>query len=165
MTNRQLYICTQCHEFWSSAKEAHTCPSCGAPVCPVEQDYAAYAAWSPEEKAAFKADYIACHDFSGYQAAPSARPAHGAGAEQEMLDQPFDWIGMLDKMTNISLLLILLCAVILFFVMAANGGVSVLLGLLASAGLVVAGLASAAMMKIFIGMAKDLKAVRQKLEA
>ena len=161
MTNRQLYICTQCHEFWSSAKEAHTCPSCGAPVCPGEQDYAAYAAWSPEEKAAFKADYIARHDFSGYQATSTRTTA----AEQETLDQPFDWIGMLDKMTNISLLLILLCAVILFFVMAANGGVSVLLGLLASAGLVVAGLASAAMMKIFIGMAKDLKAVRQKLEA
>lgn len=163
MSYRKLYVCTQCHEFWSSAKEAQSCPGCGAPVCPVDLDYDTYAAWTPEEKAAFKADYIASHDLTGYR--PASQPASEASGEYTSVDQPIDWIGALDKLTNVSLFVIILSAVIIFFAMAVNGGVSVLLGLLYAAILLVAGFASAACMKVFIGMARDLKAVRKKMGA
>lgn len=165
MNYRKLYVCTQCHEFWSSAKEAQSCPGCGAPVCPVDLDYETYAAWTPEEKAAFKADYIASHDLTGYRPTATSRPASEAGGGYTSLDQPTDWIGVLDKLTNISLFVIILSAVIIFFVMAVNGGISVLFGLLYAVILLVAGFASAACMKVFIGMARDLKAVRKKMDA
>lgn len=161
MSERKLYVCTHCHEFWSSAKDAVTCPGCGSPVLPVEQNYEQYAAWNAEEKAAFKARYVQEHDLTP--------PKHAAKVAMEQISGTVEndqfWINCLNTALNVSLFLFLLAAVIVFFACAVQGGIMVLVGLLTGALLLVLGLLSVAGMKIFIGMAKDLKAVRSKLGA
>lgn len=161
MSYRKLYVCTQCHEFWSSGKEAAACPACGSAVVPVEQDYEEYAAWTAEEKAAFKARYVQQHDLTP----PTGAAARTMEQTVEAVEDEQFWINSLNTVLNISLCLFLLAAVVVFFACAVQGGWSVLVGLLAAAGLVAAGFLSVAALKIFIGMAKDLKAIRQKLDA
>lgn len=159
MSYRKLYVCTQCHEFWSSAKEAATCPGCGSPVIPVEQDYEQYAAWTAEEKAAFKARYVQEHDITPPRSAASAMEQVSETVENDQF-----WINSLNTALNLSLFIFLLAAVITFFACAVQGGWSVLIGLLSAVLLVILGFLSVAGLKIFIGMARDLKAIRKKLD-
>ncbi len=163
MSQRKLYVCTKCHEFWSSNTPAVTCPGCGGAVCPVDQDYEAYSGWTQEEKAAFKEAYVAQHDLT-----PPARPAVradscGTSSASAQADADF-WINGLDTALNITLVVFILLAVVVFGVLAVNGGEGVLIGLLSAVAIGVAGFLTVAGMKIFIGMAKDLKAIRKKLD-
>lgn len=161
MSYRKLYVCTKCHEFWSSAKEATVCPGCDSPVLPVEQDYEQYAAWTAEEKAAFKARYVQEHDLTP----PKTAAAATMGQVSEKVEDDQFWINGLNTALNISLFIFLLASVVTFFGCAVQGDGMVLVGLLSAALLLVLGFLSVAGMKIFIGMAKDLKAIRKKMDA
>ena len=161
MNDRKLYVCTQCHEFWSSAKEATNCPGCGSPVVPVEQDYQQYAAWTAEERTAFKTRYVQEHDLTP----PKSTVSASMEQVSETVENDLFWINSLNTALNISLCVFLLAAVIVFFACAFQGGAAVLTGLLSAVVLTMLGFLSVAGMKIFIGMAKDLKAIRSKLDA
>ena len=163
MSQRKLYVCTKCHEFWSSATPAVSCPGCGSPVCPVEQDYDEYSGWTQEEKKAFKENYVAQHDLTVKpDAAEGARTEHG-DASASSADTDF-WIGGLDTALNITLVVFVLLAVVAFGMGAAGGDEGILIGLVSAVAILVAGFLTVAGMKIFIGMAKDLKAIRKKLD-
>lgn len=154
MSERKLYVCGSCHQFWSSDRAGVPCPSCGGRVYPVDKDYNAYAALSAEEKAAFKEEYLKTHTFEAAEAAPSRLSSL---AQDENL-----WIRGLDVALNITLGLCLVAAVILLIYYAAEEAFG--LGLLVAAALAVGGFLAVAGMKVFIGMAKDLKAIRNKME-
>lgn len=154
MSERKLYVCGNCHQFWSSDRAGVPCPSCGSKVYPVDKDYDAYAALSAEEKAAFKEEYLKTHTFEAVKAEP-------AGLSSFARDENL-WIRGLDIALNITLGLCLVAAVILLIYYAAEEAFG--LGLLVAAALAVGGFLTVAGMKVFIGMAKDLKAIRNKME-
>lgn len=163
MSQRKLYVCTKCHEFWSSATPAASCPGCGSPVCPVEQDYDEYAGWTQEEKKAFKENYVAQHDLTP-PPRPAVRPdAYGAPAAFAQTDTDF-WISGLDTALNITLVVFVLLAVVAFGIGVAGGDEGILIGLVSAVVILVVGFLTVAGMKIFIGMARDLKAIRKKLD-
>jgi hypothetical protein len=164
MSQRKLYVCTNCHEFWSSASPAISCPGCGSPVCPVEQDYDEYSGWTQEEKKAFKENYVAQHDLTAkLNPAGQARTEHG-DTSSAPADSDF-WIGGLDTALNITLVVFVLLAVVAFGIGVSGGDEGILIGLVSAVVILVAGFLTVAGMKIFIGMAKDLKAIRRKLDA
>jgi ABC-type nickel/cobalt efflux system permease component RcnA len=72
------------------------------------------------------------------------------------------WIRGLDVALNITLGLCLVAAVIVLIYYAAEEAFG--LGLLLAAALAVGGFLTVAGLKVFIGMAKDLKAIRNKME-
>lgn len=154
MSERKLYVCGSCHQFWSSDRAGVPCPSCGGRVYPVDQDYNAYAALSAGEKAAFKEEYLKTHAFEAAEAEPSRLSSL---AQDETL-----WTRGLDLALNITLGLCLVAAVIVLIYYAAEEAFG--LGLLLAVALAVGGFLTVAGMKVFIGMAKDIKAIRNKME-
>lgn len=156
MSERKLYVCGSCHQFWSSDRGGVPCPSCGGRVYPVDQDYHAYTALSPEEKAAFKEEYLKTHTFEAAEGEPEPF-RQSSLAQDETL-----WIRGLDVALNITLGLCLVAAVIVLIYYAAEEAFG--LGLLLAAALAVGGFLTVAGLKVFIGMAKDLKAIRNKME-
>lgn len=154
MSERKLYVCGTCRQFWSSDRAKVPCPSCGGKVYSVEMDYAAYTALSAEEKAKFKEEYLETHTF---EAVRSDAPEAASYAPDETL-----WTRVLDTALNVTLGLCFVAAVVLLIYYAAEEAFG--LGLLLAVALAVGGLLTVAGMKIFIGMAKDLKAIRNKME-
>ncbi len=164
MSERKLFVCSQCHEFWSSTQRATTCAQCGGPVCPVEQDYEEYASWTPEEKKAFKEQYVATHNLKATTSTYQEVVATATERTQTAQDSEF-WIGCLNMSLNVALVCFVLLAIVALFSIASLGGANVLTGIVSAVVIVVVGILSVAGMKIFIGMAKDLKAIRKKLDA
>ena len=154
MSERKLYVCTQCHGFWSALGGAPACPKCGGKVHQVDVDYDTYASWTAEEKADFKQSYINTHNFTDGPTSVFAKAA----------DTDF-WIRGVDLALNIAMVMFCIAAVVLLIVITAAGGVEgFFIDLLAAASLAVVGFLLVAGMKIFLGMAKDLKAIRSKME-
>lgn len=154
MSERKLYVCTQCHGFWSALGGAPACPKCGGKVHQVDVDYDTYASWTAEEKADFKQSYINTHNFTDGPTSVFTKAA----------DTDF-WIKGMDTALNITMVLFVVAAFITLIACVSSGRfVGLLVGLLAATALAIIGFLAVAGMKIFLGMAKDLKAIRNKIE-
>lgn len=153
MSERKLYVCTSCHGFWSALGGAPACPKCGGTVHQVEVDYDTYASWTAEEKANFKQSYLNTHNFSD---GPTAVFTKASDSDL--------WIKGMDTALNVTIALFAIMAVVVLIAGAAAGVAGFFIGLLAAALIGVIGFLAVAGMKIFIGMAKDLKAIRNKME-
>ena len=153
MSDRKLYVCANCHGFWSALGGAPACPKCGGKVHQVDVDYDTYASWTAEEKADFKQAYINTHDFSDGPTATLTKAA----------DTDF-WISGMDTALNVTIALFAIIAVVVLLAGTASGVEGFFIGLLAAAVIAVMGFLAVAGMKIFLGMAKDLKAIRNKME-
>lgn len=162
MSDRRLFVCTRCHQFWSAGSSADACPACGSPVLPVEQDYEEYTSWTQEEKAAFKARYVAEHDLT------AAAPVSSASAQSYTTEErsPTYWIDSLDKYANILLaVIVVLALLVLIGSSVMGGGVGFFVGLVLAVAICLVGFAGVAAIKVFLDMARDIKAMRTKMEA
>lgn len=156
MEEKKLYVCGKCHRFWSADREKQVCIDCGGRLNPVEQDYEQYAAMTDEEKAAFKESYLAQHTL---KSEPDPEPTREEAAMNSLF-----WINTLDVLLNI--LLALLCVgvffsigYILMFALNGNALESMFNGLVTFFGAFL----GIAIMKVLLGMARDLKALRRKM--
>lgn len=156
MEERRLYICGKCHHFWSGDKRMTTCPDCGSGVHPVELDYQTYRSWTDEQRRDFRQEYAATHLFPEDTADV---PVTVYGRQKNGF-----WIRLLDTALNVMLFLYMVLAAGVFVVLAGRGGMQgFLIGLAAALLIVILSLLTIAGMKIFIGMAKDLKAIRNRM--
>lgn len=64
MSEKSLFVCLDCHGFFSGEQEksdCRKCPQCGGDAKKVELDYVAYCAMPTQEKAKFCKEYAAKH--------------------------------------------------------------------------------------------------------
>lgn len=153
MNERKLYVCGGCHQFWSSEQEGVTCPSCGGAVYPVDLSYAEYAAFSDREKQQFKKNYLASH--AVVPEPPVAKKKRPAGEDF--------WLKLLNLILNL-LLAVFLVVGLLVMVLNWLDGYDFWEPLLAGLCVAAVGLVLVAAMKVFLGLARDVRAIRRKME-
>ncbi len=160
MSAHHLYYCYKCKTFVTATpeKSLQGCPDCKMTLKFVPVNMAEYDSWSDAQKAGFQETYLE----SLHQQAPSASSANAPSAAPSdstvtASDSSF-WIGGLEIISWIVLSVFVLAGIII----GANAGG--LYGLVAFVLCAVVGFLLVGITMVFLGMAHDLKAIRNKIE-
>lgn len=147
--NKQLYACPNCHTFYIGKPTALTrhCDTCKTPLKEVGFDYSRYAAFTDEQKKAFKKAYVESH-FSASSHKPTVPVSSFVPLPQS------GWVRYIGCCGWLALGLCLLCAV-----------VSLMTGqILFAVGLAFAGALSCGALILFSIVAEDVRHIRNQVD-
>lgn len=163
MENKKLFVCPICKTFYSSTTEvaARGCPQCKCGIEAVSIPYEEFINMSNTEKAAFKAEYIQKHlpknDNENRKFAPT---------QEEYLEElPVSgWIKGLRAISLIIFVLFIIAAIYVFMVSTMNANSNPVMGLLTGGLVLLVGFLLVASTMVFLDVAQDIRAIRNKIE-
>lgn len=158
---KQLYVCKDCEQWFSGNPEQTLkgCPHCKGKLVYVPVNYEKYKAMDDEEKAAFKQSFLEKNDLSNIGIDNKVQLAEEQYISNSDIKDSNGWISGLRFVGWLIFILFFIGGIMLFGLL---GGSSA--GVFAFLLCVVGGFMSVAMTMVFLGMAKDLKAIRARLE-
>ncbi len=180
MDEKRVYFCLKCRA-WYSVRKKNTdpkCPECGKALSLVDIDYEQFNDLTDGEREDFERRFISTH-FSAPKAlsnnheqykvsedrARSERSNKGSKQKKDKDDYistSDGWISLLETVCLIIVLVFILSGI---FIMGNNFEEGLYLpGVLICAGLTFIGLFIVSSTMVFLGMARNLKAIKNKLE-
>ena len=156
---KQLYVCKDCEQWFSGnpEKTLKGCPHCKGKLVYVPVNYEKYKAMDDEEKAAFKQSFLEKNDLSNIGIDNKVQLAEEQYISNSDIKDSSGWISGLKAINWLVFGVFIIAGLI-----AAGSGTPI--GLLIFFACFIAGFMTVAMTMVFLGMAKDLKAIRARLE-
>ena len=161
MEFKQLYVCQDCKTFNSAnpEKTLNGCPECKGKLVYVPIRYEKYAAFTPEEKEAFKKNFLEGNNVEQLGVNQTVQRADEDYMQNHADDtvRSTGWVKGLRFVGWVVFIFFALLGVAAFGLLAANPFVA----LLCAGVLVCIGFMTVAMTMVFLDMANDIRAIRK----
>lgn len=164
MEFKQLYVCPSCKAFFHCPPEISRrgCPQCKRELKYVPVSHEKFTQMTPEERAAFKAEVL--KDVVADSAFTPQKEGKETVDDFEVSNEIIPLSGWAKGLRFVCWLIFIVFCFAALLVFASTSNANSLMGFIVSAGVFLLGFLLVAATMVFLDIAKDVRAIRSKLE-